>query len=247
MKRKKSTSGAPKKKKKVIGPLPAALLPHGPMKNVAGTETKSVDFQVTGNLNTTPSIQVLNLIVEGASYYQRVGRRVRMKSIQTRMFAISSAANAAATGTDVKRVMIVYDRQCNGALPAYADIILSQAQGGATSSDALDMLNMNNRDRFWVLMDEYFQTPAAGINGATPASTVGSFIDPNLNTEHAQGRLNIQRYIKLGGLETQFKATAGAITDIATGSLLLITLGLFDTNATSAFNIDGVIRIKFLD
>jgi len=173
-----------------------------------------------------------------------------MKSLHFRGAIIPSAGNAAAVTTPVTcRIIIAYDRQCNGAAPATADLITAYTNNGATSNLTYDGINMNNRDRFIILMDDQIVLPQIGINGATPASTVLTFTSYNsTECQGPQGQLNINRFIKLKGLETHFKAssTPGVIGDIATGSLLLFTISN-DAGATPAYDLQSTFRLKFLD
>lgn len=215
-----------------------------------GTELKSVDVATaTFPLGTTANFGVTNVPVEGASFYNRIGRRIRMKSLHINGFITISGGNAAAlTSPSYARIMVIYDRQANGANPAIADILTSVTAAGATASTVLDGINMNNRDRFSVLMDEKVLLPPIGINGATPANTSSLVsMDPNANAGDArQGQMNVNRFIKLKGLETHYKATAGAIADISTGALTLVTFG-DDANATAAYNFKWTSRLKFFD
>lgn len=225
--------------------LPGALYASP---RTGATELKCVDTAAaTYNLNTTAVFTALNIPVEGAAFYQRIGRRIRMKSLHIRGYIIPSNANTAAIEQDLKRIMVIYDRQANGSAPVLADVLTGYASDGSTNSNASQHLNMNNRDRFVVLMDLQVLTPALGINGASAASTATIAADINANCGTTQGTLNINRYIRLKGLETHFKASAGSIGDIATGSLLLMTVGLNDTNATSAWQLGVSTRLKFYD
>ena len=56
----------------------------------------------------------------------RIGNKVIVKSVHARI--LISAAPGAAT-QEVARVMLVYDRQPNGAFPAIGDILLDQPAG----------------------------------------------------------------------------------------------------------------------
>jgi len=72
--------------------------------------------------NSTGSIIPLNLIVAGSSFFNRVGRKIEMKSV---LFEANIAPLAAARScvSDTLRILIVYDRQPNGANPTIANIL----------------------------------------------------------------------------------------------------------------------------
>lgn len=237
---------ATKRFKKTPKAIPALL--YAPRRS-GSTEVKCVDIApVSQNFTNAGVFSVINIPVEGAGFFQRIGRRIRMKSVHIRgVLELNGNNGAAITNPQAGRIMVVYDRQANGALPALADLIQSVTPAGATSTTSLDGINMNNRDRFYVLMDDQIVLPPVGINGASSASNVLTFVNPNDTAcDGYQGRLNVNRYIKLKGLETHYKASAGAIGDIATGSLFMFTFSN-DTNANPAYNIIWSARLKFYD
>lgn len=217
-----------------------------PTRRSGATELKSVDTpNQTQAINSLGFYTVCNIPEEGSSFYNRIGRRIRMKSLHLRGQINPSNTNANAVPQGQARIMVVYDRQSNGALPALSDLILAYSASGATTSAVLDGINMNNRDRFLVLMDNQVTLPAIGVNGATPAN-ITMYPDPNANAGGNQGTIMVNRFIKLKGLETHFKASTGAIGDIATGALLVFTLSS-DPNASQAYNFNWTSRLKFYD
>lgn len=145
--------------------------------------------------------------------------------------------------------MLVYDRQPNGALPAISDIILSQSQtSGSTSSTALDQLNLDKRDRFRVLMDERILTPAVIIDD-TSGAIEQAWPTGQMPADQGGNNYNFKRHMKfLPALETQYQADSSpaVIGDIATGSLLFVTYGLF-TSANSGWVLDASLRVRFVD
>lgn len=222
------------------------------------TETKSVD-----NLNGQPLVVGFNtagIIVsplgsaatptggyptEGAGFYNRIGRRIRMKSLQISGQIAISGGNAAAIAAQFARVMVVYDRQPNGAFPSVSDVLQNYDQAGATSANqtAFQHLNMNNRDRFQVLRDRKLILPPLGINGVTAFSDQ-LVVDPNLGDNTT---FLFKEFIKLNGAEFHAKASTGLIGDIATGSIFLLVISSADANATAGWQVQLTSRLKFLD
>lgn len=82
------------------------------------------------------SLSTLSL---GTDATNRIGRKVVWTKIIVRHFYNNAGAAAV-------RLMIVYDKQPNGALPAITDVLLSDT---FTSNN-----NLNNRDRFITILDE---------------------------------------------------------------------------------------------
>lgn len=180
-------------------------------------EIKSVDVPASNTaISTTASFALLNGMVQGTTQWNRIGRRVQMKSIAIRGRIYYNQAGGA-PGADYLRVMLIYDRQPNGAAPAIGDIIAATDQAGTTTTTCFDGLNMSNADRFKVLREYvlHIPSPAAIAGGANQA----------LQVEGAE-KLGFKWFVKLGGLETHFKTgNAGTIADISTGSLYLVTFG----------------------
>ena len=120
------------------------------------SELKLVDVAQTSNvISTTAYFNVLNIPVAGASFYQRVGNEIEMKSLHL-IGNITCTGQPSAGAVDYCRIMILYDRQPNGAYPTAADVLTSYASAGGTTSTSYDHLNPNNADRFKVLADIRF-------------------------------------------------------------------------------------------
>jgi len=133
----------------------------------------------------------VNLIRQGATVAQRIGNKVVIKSLD-----LWAMVNSSTTGYGVARVMLVYDRQPNGAFPAIGDIILSQPSASVSDFSGI---NMANKSRFQMIRDEAVVT--SGVTGP-----------------HAV----ILHWFCKGKWEVEFGADAGAITDFRTGAIYLI-------------------------
>lgn len=183
------------------------------------TELKSLDVPLaTYALNTTGSVQPLNLIRAGTSFNNRVGRKVEGRSIR-----VSGTIDAirTVTGNDYARVMIVYDRQSNGGAPAIADILQTVDQAGNGTTTSYSGVNLNNRDRFIILRDERIYLPTVTVTAGVETNTGPT--DPVAKT------FNFDWFVRLPNLLTQFKADSSpaVIGDISSGSLLLVTFATF--------------------
>jgi len=181
-------------------------------------ELKSVDTvqgaaAVTQALNATGTLTAVNLIRSGAGFNNRIGRRIEMKSLHLTGYVTQTGT--ATTTTDLGRIMVVYDRQPNGALPTINNILLQYDQQGNTYTTPLSGINPDQRERYMVLMDERIVLPAVTVGGVT-----GS-VDGVTKT------FNINRFISLAGLKTQYsgESNPAAIGDISTGALYVLTLG----------------------
>jgi len=184
-----------------------------------GTVTqKYVDTAHTSyTLNSTAVVTLIAVIPQGPDEINRLGRNVMLKSFQMR-----GEIQAGSTGVQTMvRWLLVYDRQPNRALPLITDILTSTAYNA--------MRNLDNVDRFVIICDKL-------------SSVVGS--SATTGTESAQRAVN--KYVKLGNLIANYQVgTTGAIGEINTGALLLVTFG--ESPGTAAPNLSVTTRTRFVD
>lgn len=202
-------------------------------------EVKALDVPFTTyTLNTAMQITALNLIRTGSTFCNRIGRRIEMKNLRISGMVIPLRTQAV---HDYCRIIVVYDRQTNGALPAQADILQTTDQAAANTSGAFSGLNLNNRDRFVTLMDDRFQLPALTL-------TAGQVTTPGFQDQTKESFF-VERFIKLKGLLTQYKADSSpaVIGDIATGGLYLCTIGLANAAGAEGYSVDIETRLRFRD
>jgi len=202
-----------------------------------GAEMKSVDLGISQLFTTTGSLHACPIPEEGASFYNRIGRRVRGVSMQIRGVIHAGLANAAQQAFPLLRWMLVYDRQPNGALPSAADVLTNYDHDGSTHTGILAGINMNNKDRFVVLRDKMINTQTVGASG-------DAVVDPVFTPTVFSQDLVINEFVKLGGLQTHFKASTGAIGDVSTGSYFIL---LITGNGSDVWNYDVQVRFRFYD
>jgi len=184
-------------------------------------EKKTVDVDpTTGLFDTTGTVTLLNGVAVGTDFTDRVGRKILMKSLFIRG-CIGPVDND--TADNASRLLIVYDMQANGVAPAITDVL--------KSSSPYAQLNLNNRDRFKVLVDKLWNC-GKSINTATQAVS-------NSPTVYSW-----KRYIRMSR-EVLFQGTAATVASIATGSVYLITLG--DQAPNGGSKISYSCRIRFTD
>lgn len=195
-------------------------------------EKKVIDINnATYQLETTgTALQLLNGCVPGSQNFNRIGRKIQLKSLQVRGYFVASDATVANT---MARMIIVYDKQPNGAAPTWANIVTSQNISGTTSSTVNDMINLDNRDRFEIIRDHV--CTLASKNDTATQSYSGS---PTI--------LHLNEFIKLGKRETVYNAgTAGTIGDITSGSLYVFFISSEAFANGCAFI--GSFRTRFID
>jgi len=204
-------------------------------------ELKFVDFTSNSNFAssaTPPSAVPLLLCVQGTAPYNRIGQRIQLVSMRIRGQVAPIATTSASS---FGRIIVVYDRQANGASPSWTDVISQYDQGGNLNSGVLAGLNMGNRERFIVLIDEQYTFSSQTITAGAVSS-----VFPLTATEKVPIMANFDRYVKLRGLETHFNQTnGGTIADIQTGAIHMFVAG--DATSASAFKFTWWGRFRYQD
>nr|UOF81670.1 capsid protein [Cressdnaviricota sp.] len=220
----------PKKRqqRKKYGPMPKSLstrpspLRTGGFPNLfkrSKTELKFLDVSVSNlQFNSTGTIRLLNGIVQGTDYNQRIGRQIILKSIYLRMYLFP---NAAATNVgDVLRIILGFDEQPNGALPIVTDILTSASTTAAN--------NLNNRDRFKILVDKTF--PVGQAITANAVAPIRGF----------------KKVYKKCNWPVTYSGTTADIASLATGSLFILTVSE-NVAGITCWDANYHSRIRFTD
>jgi len=112
-------------------------------------ERKNIDVSTsftTGAAFAFSAGQLMNGCAAGTGATNRVGRKISMKVHQFRCAVNSNAGNAGNA-----RILVVYDKQTNGAAPAITDIL---------AADLITApMNLSNADRFVVIHDVITEGP----------------------------------------------------------------------------------------
>lgn len=152
-------------------------------------------------MDTTGSITHVNIIAQGTAVSQRLGKKLRLKSLQIRGYAVGNSA------AQINKCchLIVWDRRPVGSLPGINEIV--------TSVSSLSMNNDNNSGRYRILKRYDFM-----VLGNADAGVSGDITDCSA--------VLLDSYLDLKGLETVFDTTTGgAINSIESGALYAITMG----------------------
>lgn len=220
------------------GPL-MGLMRKAAIAGSHGPEVKFVDSQaaiaVTSRLPATPPTAIsLFTPVQGAAGFNRIGQRVALKSLRVR----GIVENGATCVQGSMRIIIVYDKQANAALPNWADLITSISSAGAATTGIFDGINMANRERFIVLADEQLLLPALTF---AAGQLSGTSIDQGGSKNPSM--FNFDRFIKLRDMETLFNNTnGGTFADIQSGSLNMFVA---NSGTDSSWLFRGVARVRF--
>jgi len=182
--------------------------------------------------NTTGAFQLMNGLVMGTTYNDRIGRRICIKSIYIRGMVGQEGSFTTITSPLVSqgqlcRLIVVADMQPNGAVPALTDVLFE-----ATS---LAQLNPNNRDRFKILVDKQW--------------AVGRLIYDTTNGIAALDNCQwpVKKFKKLNLSTTYNGGNTGGIGDIATGALYMLWVGSESAGTDTDCAFFGTARIRYYD
>ena len=166
----------------------------------------------------------INVIEQGVTESQRVGRKCTIKSInwryQVRIPEYDDQANP--DPGDTVRVILYLDKQCNGATAANTDIL--------ESADFQSFRNLANSGRFVILHDKVFSMNHFGVGSATAG---------NLSTGEV---VKNATFFKKCNIPIEFNNTTGAIAEIRSNNLGVLICG---QSGVAGFN--SKIRLRFSD
>lgn len=207
-------------------------------------ELKGVDTDISlafddvlATTNTNGSMFTLNLVPPGTASYNRIGRKIRLKSLRLQVPAtyVYTLGDANTRETENRlRMVVVWDKQPSGAVPTWDTIFGSTNQVGTEASGIFSSLRFDNTDRFRVLLDKQV------IGKVESQSYVwnGSAILEQTTWK----KYYMDEYIKLGGRETVFggQASPATIADISSGGLYVFFRADQNDTATSQWTIGTV-------
>jgi len=209
--------------------------------------SKVVDGPTTAPYVIPPSnaaqFFLLNGVQEGTSKFNRIGDRIRMKSIQ--IFGKWVPRNDEAHEARVfGRLAIIYDRYPKGDVPNVNDIfqMFDETSQAVNNTYAWSPPNPTYSDRFIIVRDCKWN-----FTTNTPTSTnVMATLMMNNNTVEGN---DCSLYKKLSGLETQYLSTRNPIqiSNIGTGALWFLIWGNNPDVANAPGSFEWSWRLRFYD
>lgn len=219
--------------------------PGGEIKgyDITNSATPTLNSAASWTFSSTALINSLSLCTIGTSSWNRIGRKLSLKSFRIRGAMIPTGNNFSVTTPQYCRAVLLYDKQPNGALPLSTDVFLSQASVAAdtTFASVFSGVNLNNRDRFEILLDrQWCMAPSNTSTGTAPLAGMTSMP----NDDH----MTIDWFVKLRNRETHYKSdgSPAVIGDLSTGNLVFITFGNL-TTGQEPYQLNASIRIRYSD
>jgi len=191
-------------------------------KNTVSSSNSPEKKDILGALPTSPVIvsptfsaaTLLNGSLQGAGAGQHIGRKTTMTSLFIRYDLHLQSTST--RGCQV-RILVVYDKQANKALPAITDVL--------TSDNFNAPMNLDNADRFIILVDKLTK-PISINNNYNIADTI--YKKMALDTLWDTG------------------SNVGDVTDIKTGSVVSF-ISQSGEVAVAAPLLDSITRIRYTD
>jgi len=213
-----------------------ALRPGGWQRNTTTTmkaEKKVIDLNYAAYAARTSANVVtylLNGCIQGTNNYNRIGRKIDMKSLQVHGM-MQATTTLVVPEDNIVRWMIVYDRTPNGNAPTWANVVQSQNISATASSNSTDMINLDNRDRFIVVRDKVI--PMAAQNGTAAPTAATATGQPTTYV--------ISEYIRFNYETVYNGGNAGTVGDIQTGALYFFIC----SNQDQQVGFVGSFRVRF--
>ena len=158
-------------------------------------------------VSATGTIQAgLNLIAQGVTESERIGRKCIITSIGWRYSVALVEQDAVPTPAppETFRIMLVLDKQANGAFPAVLDIL--------ETADFQSFNNLANKSRFRTLMDNTFN-----LNHVDLASDGAGVV----SSSEVRQDFTFFKKVKI---PLEFSAGTGAIAEIRSNNLFVLLI-----------------------
>jgi len=167
--------------------------------------------------NSTGSIGFINAIAQGDDVQSRIGRQIICKWLELD----GMVQGAQATGNaNLCRLMVVWDKANNSSIgPAVTDIL--------DAASSIAGYNLNNRERFIMLFDKTWTTAQY-----TATASLGETVFP------------IKVKVPINA-KTTYSGTTATIGAIASGALIVFTIGNQAAGAGGQFQLHS--RLRFTD
>jgi len=188
---------------------------------------------VIATTNTNAGIFVVNCLQPGSGSWNRVGRKIRMRTFRLKGVAVfQQEAVSTAAISNVLRISVVYDKQpSSGSIPTFDTIFGGTDQNGTEATTFRSNVRYDNTERFTVLKD---------------MTTFDSFYLANTAQDK---RIPFDFFINLKKLETVYSGQSNpcTIADISTGALYVVfRAALQSANTYVAIN-NSNYRLRYED
>ncbi len=191
-----------------------------------GAELKFHDLDIDDAViaaGVTVAANSCNLIAQGTTESQRVGRKCVIRSINWRLTLTKAEGDGVTDppNADTVRILLYLDKQCNGAAATATDIL--------ESANYQSFNNLANKSRFRTLMDRTYDLnhQAGGGNGT--------------NSDWAQVQIS-DTFFKRVNIPIEFDGVNGTLTEIRSNNIGCLTM-----SGSGVTLLDSKMRLRFSD
>ncbi len=195
---------------------------YGRFQRQAGNRTEwkfhDVTFDDASISTVGDRLTSANLIAQGVTESDRLGRKCTIRSIEWR-YTITKTTEVASDADSVVRVIMYVDKQANGAAAEVLDLL--------KTADFQSFYNLANRNRFRILMDKTYDLNAMAGGGN------GTILD-------TYTRALSRRFYKKCSIPIEYKLTTAVIGAVTSNNIMVL---LISNRAKAKF--DSEIRLRF--
>jgi len=200
----------------------------------SGPEKKAVDdANAVYNFDTTGTLGHIGGVKPGAGRWERVGRKINYRSVHIKGIITMTNSAPGVKLNSMNRLVLVYDRQPNGNVPAISDILQDVSSAGTLASNAYSGLNLDNSQRFLILRDSRINLPDQTDARLTAVSSTNQ-----------EDSADINWFVKLRDLPCEYKGDTAGIASISSGALYLFTIS---DETTQVWGFRGSVRTRYVD
>jgi len=208
------------------------------MGELKGMDTTIFYNPVVATTGTNGNTTTLNLVQTGTGSWNRVGRKIHIKSVRVKGEAIVEHVLSALGDfiANQLRMILVWDSQpAGGTEPLFSDIFGETSQAGVETSTWFSQPKYDTMSRFTILKDwTYESSPQAGVNA---------------NGDIIRNTFAVDCYIRLNNLESTYSGQSSPMTiaDINNGALYLVARAAIDNATSSVASVSVRSRIRYTD
>lgn len=235
------SSETSKKKRKVTTTKAKAVVVDRASGSTFKPELKAVStaalITINSGAGSAGHTVLLNGLVTGANSYNRIGRKIQMKSIQVQISLHPPTPTVTNFPQDL--IFFLYVDRDSGALPALADLYQDVAQNGTVSTTVYSQRNLSTTQRFKVLRVKRIPLRICGTaTGALPCNGAAF----QANQDDLQWIWNVPVNI----ITTFNLGNTGTYTDIENNAVYLSFFSSVGVGEDPA-SFDVSTRIRYLD
>ena len=184
--------------------------------------------------NDTYTQSIVN-IPQGYIDGERVGTQVIVKEIDIRATMGYDSTYNQDYGSQLFRVIVWQDKQCNGAAPTAPDI-MRQVPSAPTQPDVSSAFNIHNENRFCILADKTYTFNCK-------ASLVQTAFGPN----PALAGVSKNMHIKICDLDIpiNYSGTTGALSEIRSNNIGILYLFQYYDNGVHLYGYTDVVYCDY--